>query len=61
MNQEMIRIQDCRMCENLIWDSDMGQFECTGNENRPIEDLHIIPDWCPLLEAPKVYNTGKMV
>jgi hypothetical protein len=49
------------MCENLIWDFDIGQFECTGHENRPIDDLHIIPDWCPLLEVPKAFNTGKRV
>jgi len=61
MKQEMIQIQDCRMCDNLVWDFDIGQFECTRFENRPIEDLHIIQNWCPLLEVPKVSNTGKMV
>ena len=51
MKQEHTEIQDCRECENFIWNFDVGRFQCTIFENQLIEDLHIIQDWCPLPEA----------
>ena len=50
----MTLIQDCRECENFIWDFGVGRFKCTIQENKLIEDLHIIPEWCPLQEASKI-------
>lgn len=57
--KKMIVIQDCRECENFLWDFDVGRFKCTIQENKLIEDLHIIPDWCPLPEAPQSNKSNK--
>ena len=54
MEQQRTEIQDCRKCENLIWNFDFGRFQCTILANQLVEDLHIIPGWCPLPEAAKI-------
>ena len=44
-------INDCRQCPNLLWDFEAGRFYCVKAEDRQVEDLHLIPDWCPLAET----------
>jgi hypothetical protein len=51
--KKRILIKDCRECSNFRWDFNLGQFKCTIQENTKIEEIHIIPDWCPLPDAPK--------
>jgi hypothetical protein len=46
-------INDCRECANFHWDFEEGRFFCERARDRQVEDLHIIPDWCPL--------AGKMI
>ena len=60
MKQRMKLIQDCRECEDFIWDFDLGRFKCVIRDDKMIEDLHIIPDWCPLLETPKINSLDNL-
>ena len=60
MKQKVILSKDCRECENLIWDFDVGRFKCIIQENRLIEDLHIIPEWCPLPEPHKIAKSNNL-
>ena len=46
--KKMILIRDCRDCQNFLWDFDLGQFMCALNRNKTIEEIHTIPNWCPL-------------
>ena len=57
MKKKIKAIQDCRECENFIWDFDIGRFKCVIRDNKMIEDLHIIQKWCPLREDPKIYKS----
>ena len=61
MKQKMKLSQDCRECENFIWDFDVGRFKCFLRENKLIEDLHIIPAWCPLLGVPKFNKPDNLI
>jgi hypothetical protein len=45
---KIIEIQDCRDCQHFFWDFNLGQFKCAIQDNEKIEEIHIIPDWCPL-------------
>jgi len=56
----MILSKDCRECENLIWDFDVGRFKCIIQENKLIEELHITPDWCPLPEALEINKSDNL-
>lgn len=42
---------DCRECPNFHWDFEAGRFLCERARDRQVEDLHLIPDWCPLADA----------
>ena len=46
--KKMIAIQDCRDCKKFVWDFNLGQFKCAIKRNKKIEEIHIIPSWCPL-------------
>ena len=48
METQKNRISDCRECPHFWWDFEAGRFYCSMAEQRQVEDLHLIPDWCPL-------------
>ena len=41
-------IFDCQECPDFLWDFNAGEFKCNRVKDRQIEDLHLIPEWCPL-------------
>lgn len=41
-------INDCRECANFHWNFEEGRFFCEKAGDRQVEDLHLIPEWCPL-------------
>jgi hypothetical protein len=42
------KMQDCRECSSFRWDFESGRFLCENAKDWQVEDLHLIPDWCPL-------------
>jgi len=44
-------VNDCRECANFRWDFEAGRFLCEKAGDRQVEDLHIVPAWCPLVKA----------
>jgi hypothetical protein len=42
------KMQDCRECSYLRWDFKEGRFLCDKAWDWQIEELHLIPKWCPL-------------
>ena len=42
---------DCRECPNFLWDFEEGCFVCVKARDRQVEDLHLVPDWCPLADV----------
>lgn len=44
-------VNDCRECPNFLWDFEAGRFLCERAKDRKVEELHLIPDWCPLAET----------
>lgn len=44
-------VNDCRECPNFLWDFEAGRFLCERARDRKVEDLHLIPDWCPQAET----------
>jgi hypothetical protein len=54
-------MQDCRECSYFRWDFELGSFVCENARNWQVEELHLIPEWCPLnnngLAAASTKNT----
>jgi hypothetical protein len=43
-----LKMKDCRECSYFGWDFELGRFLCESAKDCQVEDLHLIPDWCPL-------------
>jgi hypothetical protein len=52
-------IFDCRECPDFLWDFNIGEFNCNRVKERQIEDLHLIPEWCPLTLIPSFNRLGR--
>ena len=42
----IIRCVECVHCEYLL--DSLGEWVCRKNNDKVIEDIQTIPDWCPL-------------
>ena len=51
MKKKRQLIHDCRECPNFHWDFVEGRFFCERAKDKQVEDLHLIPDWCPISES----------
>ena len=51
MTVQKTMFRDCRECPNFHWDFEVGRFLCEKARDRQVEDLHLIPDWCPLADV----------
>jgi hypothetical protein len=52
--KKMIVIDRCWQCKEM--QSYIGSSECIKDVPRVIPDVHKIPDWCPLQDAPEEDN-----
>ena len=59
MAEVLMFISDCRECPDLYWDFKTGRFNCIKVEGVQIDDLHLIPDWCPLTSKSSFNRSGK--
>lgn len=54
-------LSDCRECRNLYWDFDAGRFTCEMAKEMKIEDLHRVPEWCPLYDMANANRYQQMI
>jgi hypothetical protein len=52
-------MQDCRECSYFRWDFELGIFICENARDWQVEDLHLIPDWCPLTKNKSAAISGR--
>jgi hypothetical protein len=52
-------MQDCRECSFFRWDFESGRFLCENAKDYKVEELHLIPYWCPLADTGTVKIAAK--